>query len=113
VETPLSALTLDTVRQIERLAPFGHGNHRPVLCAGGVALAGPPKPIGQNGHHLSMTLAQNGVALRAVAFGGGEWAEPLAEVSGPLDGAFRPVINTFRGRQSVELHLLDWRPSAL
>jgi hypothetical protein len=26
-----------------------------------------------------------------------------------LDVAFRPVINEFRGRQSVELHLVDWR----
>jgi hypothetical protein len=23
--------------------------------------------------------------------------------------AFKPVINTFRGRQSVEMHLADWR----
>jgi len=26
--------------------------------------------------------------------------------------AFRPVINSYRGRQSVELHLVDWRPTA-
>ncbi|MBN1395448.1 MAG: single-stranded-DNA-specific exonuclease RecJ [Pirellulales bacterium] len=111
VEAPLSALTLETVRHVERLAPFGHGNARPLLCTTGVTLAGAPKPLGSGGHHLAMTLSQHDVALRAVAFGGGEWAEQLAALDGPMDVAFRPVINHFRGRQSVELHLVDWRPS--
>ncbi len=111
VEAPLSAFTLQTVQQIERLAPFGQGNARPLLCATGVTLSGPPKPIGASGHHLSLMLAQHGVTLRAVAFGGGDWADELAAVDGALDVAFRPVINNFRGRQSVELHLVDWRPT--
>jgi len=59
-----------------------------------------------------MRLCQHDVTLRAVAFGGGDWADALAAVDGPLDVAFRPVINRFHGRQSVELHLVDWRPTA-
>ena len=58
-----------------------------------------------------MMLTQHGVTLRAVAFGGSEWADDLAALDGPMDVAFRPVINNFRGRQSVELHLVDWRPT--
>jgi single-stranded-DNA-specific exonuclease len=111
VEAPLSAFTLQTVQQIERLAPFGQGNTRPLLCATGATLSGTPKPMGSSGSHLSMMLSQHGVTLRAVAFGAGDRAEELATASGPLDIAFRPVINSFRGRQSVELHLVDWRPS--
>ncbi len=111
VEAPLSAFTLEAVGQFERLAPFGHGNARPLLCTTGVALAGPPKPLGTSGHHLAMNLSQHGVTLRAVAFGGGDWADDLAAAACPLDVAFRPVINHFRGRQSVELHLVDWRPT--
>jgi single-stranded-DNA-specific exonuclease len=45
-----------------------------------------------------------------VAFGGSEWGDALAAIDGPIDVAFRPVINDFRGRKSVELHLVDWRP---
>ena len=111
VEAPLSAFTLQTVQQIERLAPFGQGNSRPLLCATGVTLAGEPKPLGSSGHHLSMMLSQHGVTLRSVAFGGGDWADDLARLDGPMDIAFRPIINAFRGRQSVELHLVDWRPT--
>jgi single-stranded-DNA-specific exonuclease len=108
-EAPLSALTLDTVRHIERLAPFGHGNQRPVVCSTGVTLTEPPKTIGSGGHHLSMKLEQHGISFRAVAFGGGEWSKELAELNAPIDVAFRPVINNFRGRQSVELHVVDWK----
>ncbi len=110
-EAPLSAFTLRTVGQIERLSPFGEGNARPLLCASGVEVAGPPKTMGEGGRHLSVMLSQHDVRLRAVAFGGGEWREELEAVHGPVDVAFRPVINTFNGRRSVELHLVDWRAS--
>ena len=54
--------------------------------------------MGSGGHHLAVKLTQHNVTLRAVAFGGGEWADDLAAATAPLDVAFRPVINTFRGR---------------
>lgn len=111
-EAPLAALTLETVTQIERMAPFGQGNHRPVFCASGVSLAEPPKKIGGGERHLSLRVRQGGVALRGVAFGGGEWCEELAQIGGELDIVFRPVINDFRGQRKVELQLTDWRPSA-
>lgn len=109
-ETPLSALTQQTVAQIERLAPFGHGNRRPTLSTNDVHLASPPKRMGAAGRHLSVELEQHGVKLRAVAFGAGDWEDELKEAKGPLSIAFRPVINTFRGYSSVEMHLEDWKP---
>lgn len=108
-EATLQMLTRQIVEQIESLAPFGQGNSRPLLSASDVLLEGEPKRIGSTGRHLSMVLNQYGVKVRAVAFGGGDWEEELARVDGPLSIAFRPVINTFRGRSSVEIHLTDWR----
>ncbi len=107
-ETALASLTLAAVEQIERLAPFGQGNHRPLLCASSLRLAEPPKRIG-NGRHLSMRFEQHGARLRGVAFGGGDWIDELSGISAPLNVAFRPVINTFNGRRTVELHITDWR----
>jgi single-stranded-DNA-specific exonuclease len=109
-ETPLSQLTLKTVQQIEQLAPFGHANPRPVLCCTGVTCGGSPRRMGGGDRHLSVTFLHHGKSMRAVAFGKGEWAEELEQVSQPLDIAFRPVINEFRGMRSVEMHLVDWRP---
>ena len=110
-EAPLSQLTMKTVEQIETLAPFGHGNPRPVLCCTDIHLPVPPKTMGGGDRHLNAQLRQGQVTLRAVAFGKGEWAEPLAKHDGPLEVAYRPVINEFRGRRTVELHLVDWRPA--
>lgn len=108
-EAPLASLTQQTVSQIERLGPFGNGNQRPTLCATGVRLAGPPRRMGGAGRHLSVDLEQAGVKLRAVAFGAGDREEELLRLDGPIEVAFRPVINTFRGYRSVEMHLTDWK----
>jgi single-stranded-DNA-specific exonuclease len=109
-ETTLGELTLAAVQQIEQLAPFGQGNPRPVLCTTQVTLAEPPKRMGAGERHLSVKLRQHGQQLRGVAFGGGDWCEPLAQQSGPVDIAYRPVINEFQGRRQVEVQLVDWRP---
>ena len=112
-EATLGQMTLDTLRQIEQLAPFGNSNPRPVLCASGVELAGPPRRMGGGDRHLSARFRQYGRTLRAVAFGQGEAADQLAQIDGALDIAFRPVINEFNGRRSVEMHLVDWRASGI
>ena len=73
-EFPLSAFTPKTVDQIERLAPFGQHNARPLLCTSGAMLDGPPKAIGAGGRHLSLRLSQHGVSS-------GRW--PSARPNGP------------------------------
>ncbi len=110
-EAPLSQLTMQTLQQIEQLAPFGQGNPRPILCASGVRLAEPPRRIGEGERHLSLKLQQHGITLRGVGFGHGDAADELARLEVPLDVAFRPVINEFRGRRTVEVQLVDWRPA--
>lgn len=110
-EAPLSQLTWETVQQIELLSPFGQGNPRPVLCASGVRLAEPPRRMGEGERHLSLKLQQHGITLRGVGFGLGEQADELTQLAAPLDVAFRPVINEFRGRRTVEVQLVDWRPA--
>ena len=109
VEAPFSQLTLKAIEQVEQLAPFGEGNPRPLLCSSSVELVDAPRRMGEGERHLSLKIKQHQVSLRAVAFGKGEWADDLQQAGGPLDIAYRPVINQFRGRRTVELHLVDWR----
>jgi single-stranded-DNA-specific exonuclease len=108
-EGPFCQLTLETVRHIQSLEPFGCGNPRPVLCATGVRLAEPPKRIGAGEKHLSLRLVQGQTTIRCVAWNFGEFADELAAIGGPFDIAYKPVINEFRNRQTVEVQLVDWR----
>ena len=110
-EAPLPQLTLRTVKQLEQLAPFGQSNPRPTLCARGVRLGNQPKRMGRGERHLSVMLQQNEVRLRALAFNQGDWADELQHQQGAIDVAYRPVLNEFNGRRSVEVHIVDWKPA--
>ena len=110
-EAYVGQLTIGMMNDLEKLAPFGASNPRPVMCASGVRLSAPAKTMGSDGRHLSVQLEQDSVKIRAVAFGKGEWAEALSDTDSLFDIAFRPVINEFRGRRTVEMHLIDYRVS--
>jgi single-stranded-DNA-specific exonuclease len=109
-EASLCELTHAAVEQLEQLAPFGQGNTRPVLCASAVELTDKPVCLGRSHQHLSMRVRQGSAVLRGMAFHRADWLGDLASCGGPIDLAYRPVINDFRGRRSVEMHIVDWRP---
>ena len=48
--------------------------------------------------------------MRAVAFGAASGSPEADPAAGPLEVAFRPMINRFKGRSTFELQLVDWRP---
>ena len=112
-ETTLAGLSLATVEQLERLAPFGQGNRRPVLAASSVSLAESPRVIGSGGRHIAMQFVQHGARVRGVAFGGAEWLDQLPAPGQPFHVAFKPKINEFRGRRTAEMEVVDWRPDGI
>ncbi len=108
-EATFKQMNLNTVSTIEKLAPFGASNPRPILVASNVELADAAKAMGSGDRHMSVKLVQYGSSMRGVAFGQAEWIEPLNNHRGQIDIAFRPNINEFNGMRRVELQLLDWR----
>lgn len=109
-EVRLADLTLGAVNQLDRLGPFGRENPRPVFTAAQVELAEPPRRMGNGERHLGLTVRHYGKVMRAVAFGRGDWADEIAAVKGSIAISFAPNINRYRGRESVELRLIDWQP---
>ncbi len=108
-EASLGQLNLETVSQMQMLAPFGAGNPRPVLFSGNVELDQPAQRMGGGDRHLTVKLRQADKVIRAVAFSAGDWCDPLNATEGPIEIAYRPVINEFRGFRKVEVQLVDWR----
>lgn len=108
-ELPLAALTPRILEQLDRLAPFGQGNSRPVLGAMGVVVH-EARRMG-DGSHLALQVGQGECTLRAVAFGKGDLAEALPRGIG-ADLLFKPRRNSFRGQSTIELELVDLRPAA-
>ena len=111
-EVRLTDLTLNAIKELDRLGPFGRDNPRPVLATQGVQLAEPPRKMGEGERHLSLTVKQGTRKIRAIAFGKGDWADEIA--AAVADGStisicFAPNINRFRGQENVEMQLLDWK----
>jgi single-stranded-DNA-specific exonuclease len=105
-EVGLGAVTGAVVRELERLAPHGPGNPKPMLVAAHVKVAGEPRLMGKRNDHLSVYLSDAGGAVRAVGFGMGEHLEPLRKAR-TVSVAFTPQLNRWQGRESVELLIKD------
>ncbi len=108
-EATFGQLNLETVKQMQMLAPFGAGNPPPVLLCRNVQVDESAKRMGTGDRHLTVTLRQGDKTIRAVAFSAGDWCDPLNATEGPIEIVYRPVINEFRGFRKVEVHLVDWR----
>lgn len=103
-----SDLDMHSVEQIERLAPFGRENPKPVLALNGLRICQPPKLMGQAGKHLSLVLTDGYNTLRAVGFGMGEQADYLASGS-IVDVACEVKVSWWQGQGKVELMLKSLR----
>ena len=107
-ETTLAALSFQTVEHLARMAPFGQGNPHPLVAVGGCEVLTAPRRMGRSGNTVGMMLARDGATIRAVGFGMGDLADDLVGVR-RVDVVGEPVLNRFRGRTNVELHLKDVR----
>jgi len=99
---PPHAITGQVLEEIERLAPFGPGNQRPVFVAQDMEVLGPVRDLGRTGSHLEFLCKSGRTTFRCVYFGGATYRE---RVGRRVTVAYRPVINDFRGVQEIELHI--------
>lgn len=109
-EIPLSALTLGLLRDLDHLEPYGSHNPPPLFLVGGLQVVGTPRKVGQDERHLSFRVRQQGATLRAIAFGMADRLEELMSQNGQCCLAFRPALNEWQGRRSVDLRVVDWQP---
>ncbi len=102
----LESLTEPVVRDIERMAPFGVNNPRPKFASALLRLDGEPRTVGRNGEHLQFSVSDGRIRRKAIAFSRADQLQPLRDHR-QCRVAFQPILNTFNGRTSVELQVLD------
>ena len=101
-------LTLEQVEDLGRLEPYGAGNPRPSFALLGATLDA-VQPVGQ-GRHLKIRLSKGTSRFEAIFFSMME--EECGLCAGTrVDAAFYLQANTFRGSTTLQLQLIDLRPS--
>ena len=100
-------ITLDDVRELAGMAPFGEANPNPRFAY--MALGVMDIKTMSGGKHLKLKLADGRFNVEAVGFGMGEVAEELKN-GDVIDVAFTPDINAWNGSERLQLILNDIRP---
>lgn len=94
---------------LNRMAPYGIGNPRPLFCARGAQVSNGPRLMKER--HLSMGLRHEGTVLRGVFWRGADHEDLINGARDALDVAFSVEQNTFNGTTSLELTLADVKAS--
>jgi single-stranded-DNA-specific exonuclease len=109
----LRELTLELVGDLERLAPFGPGNPRPVMAARDLRLRS-ERRLGRNAEHRQiMVVDDEEGAYKVIWWGGGDEELPdwlLLDL--PFDLAYTARASDFRGQRELQLEWVDARPLA-
>lgn len=100
----------ELVGELHELEPFGAGNPHPVFCLAKMRVLECAK-LGDN--HLKMRLAKNGSQqLTAVGWGMSRFVEEL-EGFPLVDVAFNVELNTWKEKKTLQLVIVDVKPSEL
>ena len=104
-EVPLSSFTLPLLRELETLNPYGAGNPQPAFVSRNCRTYS-SRILADK--HLKFDVEQDGFRVGCIAFG---QAEHFDQLNGEIDLLYRPGINQWRGQESVQLQVVDFRTS--
>jgi single-stranded-DNA-specific exonuclease len=107
-EVGLDEMNFEMLGELGKLKPHGQGNPATQFCTRNLAHAKPLQRIGAEKRHVKMWVTDGAATWEAVWWNGGEKPLPV----GKFDLAFAPQINEFNGRRTLQLKVLDWRPTA-
>ena len=106
-QVSLSDVDPALLKTLDRLEPFGHMNATPVFCTHGVTVL--PNSVRElKGGHIKLSVRQNGRLFPAIGFRMAGLISPTHE-GRPVDIAFTPKFNTWRGETTIQLMLKDIR----
>jgi len=99
------ALTVQNIRSLDILEPFGEGNETPVFSMSAVRILSSMQ-MGHEKNHLKLQVEKKNITFTCVAFKMGELFDRL-QPGVIADIAFTPEINVYGGRESLQLRIAD------
>ncbi|MDC3423851.1 single-stranded-DNA-specific exonuclease RecJ [Aquibacillus sp. 3ASR75-11] len=103
--TDIDALSISGIAEIEKLAPFGMGNPKPLFFVKGSVKE--IRQIGSRQNHLKLTMANGQALLDGVGFGMGNLYHQISK-SSMIHAVGELGINEWNGRQKVQIMLKDF-----
>lgn len=103
-------LTVEAVKGLDTLEPFGEGNPRPVFLLADCTVSD-IIPL-KNGSHTKLIISSGGTALTGLMFGTKTADFPYRKGEN-VNLLFSPEINTFNNKSSVNLRITDIRRKGL
>ncbi len=109
VPVPVSYIREDLIRQIDLLKPFGKGNSRPLFAERGMEVRY-LKVLGRKRNVAKMMLvSQDGCRMDAVYFGDADSFAAYAGSRGSIDIVYYPGIDTWQGRNRLQVTISAYR----
>lgn len=105
-EISFSDITPSFFRILSQMEPFGPENVRPVFVSKNVRDTGFSRVVKEK--HLRVVLKQNGCTITGIGF---DMADKMSLLSDPVDVVYKLDENEWNGQTSVQLKVIDIRPS--
>ncbi len=102
-------MTFEELDKIWNLAPFGMGFERPVFTLKENAQIVDIKPIGKSQEHSKLTIRIGDNNFEALQWRVSANKFAQAKKLGKIELAFTPSRKVFRGQESLQIEIKDWR----
>jgi single-stranded-DNA-specific exonuclease len=103
-EIKLKDISFDLISQLDMLEPLGYDNPKPCFVSKNMQLYGDPQIVGED--HLKFRVKSEGRVFEAIGFGMADYISYFDE-SANLDLAYRPQINTWMNKKTIQLQVVD------
>jgi single-stranded-DNA-specific exonuclease len=100
-------ITLENIRELQKLAPFGTGNPSPVFACRGLKISD-IKTVG-SGKHLKLVMKTGDIYVDAIGFNMGDMVDAFNS-GDTVDAAFSLEINSWNNIERSQLVLKDIMP---
>jgi single-stranded-DNA-specific exonuclease len=106
LEVDPAEVTLDLLHELESFEPWGSGNEEAVFVSRGLTIL-EVKRIGKELQHLKLSVRSSGMSpTEALVWREGEMADRIA-IGSMVDLCYKPEINRFNGRETVQFNVID------